>query len=94
MLFRSAGGKEKQKQLEAFGYGRASEESRASEDSDASGASAVDAVQPLHDELKLDRWWWLLEIIPTNYTYQDDRGVWHSKWRCVARGARNAGCGC
>lgn len=51
-------------------------------DSEA-GASDVaddDALQPLHDELVLDPWWWLLEIVPTDYEWQDGNGTWHRKW--------------
>lgn len=39
-----------------------------------------DALQPLHDELKLDPLWWLLEIVPLQYSWQDAQGVWHSEW--------------
>ncbi|KAI0953205.1 hypothetical protein AcW1_007484 [Taiwanofungus camphoratus] len=39
-----------------------------------------DAVQPLHDELKLDPLWWLLEIVPTSYNWQDKKGRWHTSW--------------
>lgn len=41
---------------------------------------SIDAVQPLHDELKQKPIWWLLEIIPTHYAFQDGEGVWHSNW--------------
>ncbi|KJA23235.1 hypothetical protein HYPSUDRAFT_138053 [Hypholoma sublateritium FD-334 SS-4] len=40
----------------------------------------TDAVQPLYDELKLDPLWWLLEIIPLQFTWQDADGVWHREW--------------
>ncbi|KAI0702283.1 hypothetical protein BC835DRAFT_1263977 [Cytidiella melzeri] len=40
----------------------------------------IDAVQPINDELKLNPAWWLLEVIPTSYTYQDGKGFWHTKW--------------
>lgn len=40
-----------------------------------------DAVQPLHDELKLDPLWWLLEIIPLQYSWQDADGIWHKEWK-------------
>lgn len=45
----------------------------------------VDAKQPLHDELKRDPLWWLLEIIPLTYTWQDEQGKWHTTLRCVLR---------
>ncbi|EMD39907.1 hypothetical protein CERSUDRAFT_81231 [Gelatoporia subvermispora B] len=42
--------------------------------------SGIDALQPIHDELKEDILWWLLEIIPTSYTWQDASGKWHTTW--------------
>jgi len=41
---------------------------------------ANDALQPLHDELKIDPLWWLLEIVPLQYSWQDAQGVWHREW--------------
>ncbi|KIM40908.1 hypothetical protein M413DRAFT_445679 [Hebeloma cylindrosporum] len=40
----------------------------------------IDAVQPIHDELKIDPLWWLLEIIPLHFSWQDADGVWHRDW--------------
>ena len=40
----------------------------------------VDALQPIHDELQLTKSWWLLEIIPLSYQYQDPSGKWVTKW--------------
>ncbi|KAF9485751.1 hypothetical protein BDN70DRAFT_870613 [Pholiota conissans] len=40
----------------------------------------TDVLQPLHDELKLDPLWWLLEIIPLQFSWQDANGVWHRNW--------------
>jgi hypothetical protein len=37
----------------------------------------VDVMEPLHDQLKANILWWLLEIIPLHYTWQDGNGVWH-----------------
>ncbi|KDQ62719.1 hypothetical protein JAAARDRAFT_171302 [Jaapia argillacea MUCL 33604] len=53
----------------------------ASDDKDGE-LNKVDALEPMHDELGLKgNWaWWLLEIIPTNYTWQDAKGVWHKTW--------------
>ncbi|TFK52162.1 hypothetical protein OE88DRAFT_1711915 [Heliocybe sulcata] len=44
----------------------------------------IDAVQSEHDELGWKgKWaWWLLEIIPTSYAWQDKDGVWHKNW-CI-----------
>ncbi|KAG5645997.1 hypothetical protein DXG03_004599 [Asterophora parasitica] len=39
-----------------------------------------DALQPLDDELKKNILWWLLEIIPLRYAWQDQEGVWHREF--------------
>lgn len=39
----------------------------------------LDVVSPIHDELKLNPLWWLLEIVPTGYSYQDGKGMWKKK---------------
>lgn len=41
----------------------------------------VDALEPTHDELKLKPVWWLLEVIPLPFSWQDVKGVWHRRWR-------------
>ncbi|EJC98126.1 uncharacterized protein FOMMEDRAFT_162480 [Fomitiporia mediterranea MF3/22] len=43
-------------------------------------ADQVDSTKPLHDELKLDPLWWILEIIPLPFTWQDAKAKWHKKW--------------
>lgn len=40
----------------------------------------VDALQPLHDQLKIDPAWWLLEIIPLTHTVRDADGKTQTKW--------------
>jgi hypothetical protein len=40
-----------------------------------------DSEAPIHDELKRNLAWWLLEVLPTKLTWQDDNGTWKSKWR-------------
>jgi len=40
----------------------------------------ADALEPIHDELKLTRLWWILEILPLYYTWQDAQGVWRSSY--------------
>ncbi|KAI0086458.1 hypothetical protein BDY19DRAFT_344031 [Irpex rosettiformis] len=65
------------------GVGEGGEGVRKSEDSTGTHTSAgttLDAIQPIDDELARNKLWWLLEIVPTSYTYQDGRGVWHTKW--------------
>lgn len=39
-----------------------------------------DAVQPLHDQLKRKPLWWILEIVPTQYSFQNMEGTWLSGW--------------
>ncbi|KAI0275275.1 hypothetical protein BC834DRAFT_921341 [Gloeopeniophorella convolvens] len=41
---------------------------------------AQDVVQPIDDELKKTPVWWLLEIVPTSYTYQNTQDKWITKW--------------
>lgn len=40
----------------------------------------ADAVQPMDDELKKQPLWWILEILPTKYSYQDVAGKWITFW--------------
>ncbi|KAH9936398.1 uncharacterized protein B0H18DRAFT_1082009 [Fomitopsis serialis] len=35
---------------------------------------------PLHDELKRMPLWWILELLPTNYNWQEPNGRWHNAW--------------
>ncbi|KAK0187751.1 hypothetical protein F5146DRAFT_934699 [Armillaria mellea] len=44
-------------------------------------ADEVDAQQPIHDRLQDTKIWWLLEIIPLRYSWQDAQGMWHSEFR-------------
>ncbi|THH16718.1 hypothetical protein EW146_g3969 [Bondarzewia mesenterica] len=46
---------------------------------DASTVSK-DAIQPMDDELKKMPLWWILEIIPTKYSWQDATGKWVDDW--------------
>ena len=43
----------------------------------------MDALEPMHDQLKANVLWWLLEIIPLSYEWQDKDGEWHTAWRYV-----------
>ena len=63
---------------------RKSEASERSVATHSSAGTEIDAQQPINDELSLNKVWWLLEIIPTSYTYQDGSGRWHNKWGYVA----------
>ncbi|TFK23045.1 hypothetical protein FA15DRAFT_670876 [Coprinopsis marcescibilis] len=35
-----------------------------------------DALQPIHDELKTRKIWWVLEVVPLHRVWQDKMGVW------------------
>ena len=51
---------------------------------DVAALDAQDAVQPITDQLwKLWKMplWWILEIIPTSYTYQNAKGKWITTFR-------------
>ena len=39
-----------------------------------------DAVQKITDQLKKMPLWWILEILPLKYVYQDKHGGWHATW--------------
>ncbi|KIO06148.1 hypothetical protein M404DRAFT_495980 [Pisolithus tinctorius Marx 270] len=43
-------------------------------------AEFKDAIAPLFDELQNTKAWWLLEIIPLPFSWQDDSGRWHERW--------------
>jgi hypothetical protein len=44
-------------------------------------ADAVDVVQPMHDQLKKQLLWWILEMMFTSYTYQNQQDNWVTRWR-------------
>lgn len=66
---------------------RALEEGRhqrnASEGSSESALTDIDELQPIHDELKIDWLWWILEIVPLTWSCQDADGNWHKKFGYV-----------
>ena len=39
----------------------------------------ADALEPIHDELKRRKLWWLLEILPLGKSWQDKDGVWRKR---------------
>ncbi|RDB14707.1 hypothetical protein Hypma_016365 [Hypsizygus marmoreus] len=49
---------------------------------------AADALEPIHDGLKNNVLWWLLEIIPLSYSWQDASGVWHREFSFNLGGGR------
>jgi uncharacterized protein (DUF2235 family) len=47
---------------------------------------ALDCTAPIHDSLKYPNWW-LFEILPLSWTWQDAKGNWYRQWRPnLARG--------
>ncbi|KAH9059125.1 hypothetical protein EDB87DRAFT_1624822, partial [Lactarius vividus] len=43
-------------------------------------ADSLDIVQPIHDDLVDFPVWWLLEIVPTQFTYQSAQDKWVTIW--------------
>ncbi|KAF9525477.1 hypothetical protein CPB83DRAFT_859310 [Crepidotus variabilis] len=41
-----------------------------------------DAMAPIHDELKKHKIWWLLELIPLHFQWQNEDGEWKKDWSC------------
>ena len=41
---------------------------------------STDALDPLHDNLRHNVLWWLLEILPIPYSFQDMNNVWHTSY--------------
>jgi len=39
-----------------------------------------DVLTDIHDELKSQPLWWLLELVPMKFTWQEADGTWKSKW--------------
>lgn len=40
----------------------------------------LDSLTPIYDQLRMAKFWWLLEFIPTKHRYQQDNKSWaHSK---------------
>ena len=39
-----------------------------------------DVRTDIHDDLKTQALWWLLEILPTTFQWQKADGTWKSKW--------------
>lgn len=44
------------------------------------GIEKLRALQPLHDQLWMAPLWWVLEILPTSYNWQEHNGRWHTSW--------------
>ena len=53
----------------------------ARDDANGEALDAQDAVQPITDKLRKMPLWWILEIIPTSYTYQNAQDRWITTFR-------------
>lgn len=42
-----------------------------------------DSLSPLYDQLELRRAWWILELLPMEFRFQNSRNKWESKFWCV-----------
>ncbi|CCM03505.1 uncharacterized protein FIBRA_05639 [Fibroporia radiculosa] len=40
----------------------------------------LNAVEPMHDQLRQIPLWWILEVLPTTYNWQEPSGLWHTSW--------------
>lgn len=48
-----------------------------------------DSLEPIDDELVKTKMWWVLEILPLHFTWQDADGNWHTDFGChMGRGRR------
>lgn len=56
-----------------------------SQTGDDSLDAKADAVQPTHDAFKSSPAWWLLEIVPISYPWQQPSGKWKNTWWCVQK---------
>ncbi|KAH9947605.1 hypothetical protein B0H21DRAFT_323664 [Amylocystis lapponica] len=61
-------------------HGDPTNNSSASAPLNPAAQESLDALQPIHDELIIHPLWWLLEVVPLSYAYQDMNGVWHNSW--------------
>lgn len=43
----------------------------------------ANALEPIHDQLKKKPFWWLLEIIPLHFSWQNSKGVWNTDYGYV-----------
>lgn len=39
-----------------------------------------DVLSDIHDQLRIQPLWWLLELMPTKFKWQEPDGTWKSKW--------------
>jgi hypothetical protein len=62
---------------------RASIELEIDEDAATKTLDNIDALEPIYDQLKLNPLWWILEILPMTFTWQDASGKWQSTFGCV-----------
>ena len=44
----------------------------------------ADALSPVYDQLKLARYWWILEVLPQTLRFQNDDDTWSRTLQCVA----------
>ena len=42
-----------------------------------------DCLERIDDELVKAKMWWILEILPLHFTWQDAEGDWHTDFGCV-----------
>ncbi|KAF8651961.1 hypothetical protein AX16_004604 [Volvariella volvacea WC 439] len=45
-----------------------------------SQADVTDALQPIYDQLSLNKFWWAIEMLPMKVMWQDIHNAWHTYW--------------
>lgn len=43
----------------------------------------IDATSKIYDKLKIKPLWWILEVLPMSYVWQDKDGIWRKTWKCA-----------
>lgn len=53
------------------------------DDTECTELDNKDALAPIYDQLKLNKLWWILELIPLTFSWQDAAGNWKSSFGYV-----------
>ena len=47
---------------------------------EAAAREAKDALAPMHNAFRMMPLWWILELLPSSYIWQDADGRWRKTW--------------
>ena len=70
-----------QTQTQEQGQGSSSLGTPTPESSQDKAEDTEDATKPLYDGLRKQPLWWILEVIPLPFSWQDAEGQWHKRWK-------------